>query len=120
VAGALGRADDGSAAGDQSRVSQQRRAHRAGVCAGDPGGFEVAEGVPDQAEITDLAADVTLWASTSKSEEDPVGTFSFKIASIGPNESKDLTEPLKTKLKMYEMPDWQNATTDIQITAPTQ
>jgi hypothetical protein len=72
------------------------------------------------AEITDLAADVTLWASTSKSEEDPVGTFSFKLASIGANESKDMTQPLKTKFKMYELPDWQNTTAEIQITAPTQ
>jgi hypothetical protein len=72
------------------------------------------------AEITDLAANVTLWASTSKSEEDPVGTFSFKLASLGPNESKDMTEPLKTKFKMYEMPDWQNTTAEIQITSPAQ
>src|SRR6185312_185818 len=72
------------------------------------------------AEITDLAADVTLWASTSKSEEDPVGTFSFKLASIGPNESRDLTQPLKTKFKMYELPDWQNMTAEIQITSPAQ
>ena len=29
-----------------------------------------------------------------------------------------LTVPLKTKLKIYELPDWQNITTDVQITAP--
>ncbi|HWF07974.1 MAG TPA: hypothetical protein VG297_05890 [Bryobacteraceae bacterium] len=72
------------------------------------------------AEIDDLAADVTLLASTSKSDEDPVGTFSFKLGSIGPNESKDMTEPLKTKFKLYELPDWQNTTAEIQITSPTQ
>lgn len=72
------------------------------------------------AEIDDLAADVTLLASTSKSEEDPVGTFSFKLSAIGPNESKDMTQPLKTKFKMYELPDWQNTTADIQITSPAQ
>jgi hypothetical protein len=70
-------------------------------------------------EIDGLAANVTLWASTSRSEEDSVGSFSFKVPNIGPNESKDLTEPLKTKLKMYELPDWQNATAEIQITSPT-
>jgi hypothetical protein len=69
-------------------------------------------------EINDLAANVTLWASTSRSEEDSIGSFSFRIASLGPNESKELTQPLKTKLKMYELPDWQNATADIQITSP--
>ena len=70
------------------------------------------------AEITDLAANVTLWASTSRSEEDSVGSFSFKVPSIGANDSKDLTEPLKTKLKMYELPDWQNTTAEIEITSP--
>jgi hypothetical protein len=70
------------------------------------------------AEITDLAANVTLWASTSRSEEDSVGSFSFKVPSLGPNASKDLTEPLKTKLKMYELPDWQNTTAEIEITSP--
>jgi hypothetical protein len=70
------------------------------------------------AEITDLAANVTLWASTSRSEEDSVGSFSFKVPSLGPNASKDMTEPLKTKLKMYELPDWQNTTAEIEITSP--
>jgi hypothetical protein len=70
------------------------------------------------AEIDGLAANVRLWASTSRSEEDSVGSFSFKVAAIGPNESKDLTEPLKTKLKTYELPDWQNTTAEIEITSP--
>ena len=70
------------------------------------------------AEISDLAANVTLWASTSRSEEDSVGSFSFKIPSLGANESKDLTEPLKTKFKMYQLPDWQNTTAEIEITSP--
>ncbi|HWE48227.1 MAG TPA: hypothetical protein VG273_00455 [Bryobacteraceae bacterium] len=70
------------------------------------------------AEIADLAANVTLWASTSRSEEDSIGSFKFTLPGIGPNESKDLTAPLKTKLKPYEMPDWQNAVAEIQITSP--
>lgn len=69
-------------------------------------------------EINDLGANVTLWASTSRSEEDAVGSFSFKAGTVGPEESKELTEPLKTKLKVYELPDWQNATADISITSP--
>ncbi|MDQ2901803.1 MAG: hypothetical protein M3Y07_18700 [Acidobacteriota bacterium] len=69
-------------------------------------------------ELSDLAANVTLWASTARSEEDSVGTFTFKIPSIGPNEAKEITAPLKTKLKIYELPDWQNATAEVQITSP--
>ena len=69
------------------------------------------------AEIPGLEANVTLWASTSRSEEDSVGSFSFKLPT-GPELRKELTEPLKTKLKQYELPDWQNATAEIQITSP--
>jgi hypothetical protein len=68
-------------------------------------------------ELSDLSANVTLWASTAKSEEEPAGTFAFQLGRLGPNESKELTEPLKTKLKIYEMPDWQNINADLQISA---
>jgi hypothetical protein len=70
------------------------------------------------AEIPDLAANVTLWASTSRSEEDSVGSFSFKLRNLSASGSQELTEPLKTKLKPYELPDWQNATAEVQITSP--
>ena len=70
-------------------------------------------------EITGLAGNVTVWGRTQKSEEDAQGTFSF-TTNLGPNESKELSAPLNTKLKIYELPDWQNITTDVQITAPAQ
>lgn len=68
-------------------------------------------------ELSDLNANVTLWASSAKAEEEPVGTFQFKVGRLGPNESKELTGPFKTKLKIYEFPDWQNLTADVQVTA---
>jgi hypothetical protein len=70
------------------------------------------------ADFPGLAGNVTIWGSTRRSEEDAFGSFSFKT-DIKPNESKELTEPLTTKKKIYELPDWQNATADVQITAPT-
>jgi hypothetical protein len=70
------------------------------------------------AEISDLAANVNLWARTAKSDEEAIGTFSFKLASLGPYESKDLSGPLNTKLRVYELPDWQNLTAEVQITSP--
>jgi hypothetical protein len=71
-----------------------------------------------EAEISNLAGTVTVWARTQRSEEDPVGAVAFKVAEIGPNQSREVTAPLATKLKIYELPDWQNVTTDIQITSP--
>jgi hypothetical protein len=70
------------------------------------------------AELNDLTANVTMWASTSRSEEDSVGTFTFKLETIAGNESKEMTAPFSTKLKIYELPDWQNATADVQIAQP--
>jgi len=70
------------------------------------------------AEISDLAANVNLWARTAKSDEEAVGTFSFRLASLGPYEAKDMAGVLNTKLRVYELPDWQNLTAEIQITSP--
>ena len=70
-----------------------------------------------EADINGLAGNVTIWGRTQKSEEDAQGTFSFST-NLAPFESKELTAPLNTKLKIYELPDWQNITTDVQITAP--
>ena len=70
------------------------------------------------ADIADLAANVNLWARTAKSDEEAVGTFTFKLSSLGAYESKDLTAPLNTKLRVYELPDWQNLTAEVQITSP--
>jgi hypothetical protein len=69
------------------------------------------------ADFSGLAGNVTIWGSTRRAEEDAFGSFSFKT-DMKPNESKELTEPLTTKKKIYELPDWQNATADVQITAP--
>jgi hypothetical protein len=70
-----------------------------------------------ESDISGLTGNVTIWGRTQKSEEDAQGTFSFST-SLGPFESKELTAPINTKLKIYELPDWQNITTDVQITAP--
>ena len=70
------------------------------------------------ADITDLAGTVSIWGRTAKSEEEAAGNFSFKMPSLKPNESKEAKAPLVTKLKVYELPDWQNISTDVQITSP--
>jgi hypothetical protein len=70
-----------------------------------------------EADISGLAGNVTIWGRTKKSEEDAQGTFSFST-NLAPFESKELMVPLNSKLKIYELGDWQNITTDVQITAP--
>jgi hypothetical protein len=68
-------------------------------------------------DLVGLAGNATIWGRTRKSEEDAIGTFAFET-SMAAQSSKELTLPFTTKLKMIEMPDWQNATVDVQITAP--
>jgi hypothetical protein len=70
------------------------------------------------ADITGLTGNVTIWGRTRRSEEEAAGSFQF-TTSIGPWESKDMTVPLSTKLQMIELPDWQNTSTDVQITGPS-
>lgn len=57
------------------------------------------------ADLGELAAKVNLRAVSRKAQE-PVGTFAFKT-SLGPYESKEIKAPLDTKLRVYELPDWQ-------------
>jgi hypothetical protein len=69
--------------------------------------------------VEGLTGNVTVWGRTQKSEEDAEGTFTFKV-NLQPFESKEMTAPLTTKLKIYELPDWQNVTTDVQVTASAE
>ena len=66
------------------------------------------------AEIPDLSATVNLRAQAGQ-EAAPIGSFAFKLPSLGPYESRDLTAPLNTNLKVYEFPDWQNLFEEIQV-----
>ncbi len=70
------------------------------------------------ADITDLAGTVNIWGRTAKSEEEAAGNFAFKLPALGPYESKEVSARVNTKLKVYELPDWQNITPEVQITSP--
>jgi hypothetical protein len=70
------------------------------------------------ADIADLAGTVNIWGRTAKSEEEAAGSFAFKMESLKPYESKEAVAPLSTKLKPYELPDWQNLSAELQITSP--
>jgi hypothetical protein len=71
-----------------------------------------------EGELADLSATVEVRGRTAKAGEEPVGSFNFKLPALGPNESKELTVPVDTKLKVYELPDWQNIDARVQVTSP--
>ena len=69
-------------------------------------------------EIQDVAGTLSLRARTSKRDEEPIGACAFKLPALSPYESKDMVCVLNTKLKVYELPDWQNLEAQLQITSP--
>jgi hypothetical protein len=58
------------------------------------------------ADLGDIGAKVNLNALTTQQKLQLVGTFAFR-ATLGPYESKELKVPVDTKLRVYELPDWQ-------------
>jgi hypothetical protein len=62
------------------------------------------------ADLPDLKAQITLSAGGKVMFE-----FPASIPSIGPYESKDLTTTVKTRLKPYELPDWQALKSSLKI-----
>jgi hypothetical protein len=59
-----------------------------------------------------VAARVHLKAVARQAQE-PVGMFSFET-TLGPYEAKDLKVPLETKLRVYELPDWQSLRAELR------
>jgi hypothetical protein len=71
-----------------------------------------------ESDMADLSANVEIRARTAKDGDPPVATLKFKVPSLGPNESKELSLPVDTRLKVYELPDWQMIDARVQVTAP--
>jgi len=57
-----------------------------------------------QADLSGVSGTILLKAP---GKDDPIASIPLKLSSLGPYEGKDITAPLKTKLRAYEMPDWQ-------------
>ncbi len=70
------------------------------------------------ADIGDLAGKVSLRTTKSSPDEPPISTFEFKTSRLGPYESVEFKTVMATKLRAYELPDWQFLTADVEITSP--
>ncbi len=70
------------------------------------------------AEIASLSGNVALRPTTSQPGDAPIGTFSFTIPSLAPYEAKDMQETVETKLRAYEIPDWQFLRAEVKLTSP--
>ena len=59
------------------------------------------------AELPDVAGKVELRATNAAPGAAAIGVIEVSVPSLGPYESKELSAPLKTALRAYELPDWQ-------------
>ena len=85
-----------------------------------PGKLRVRFGAVNHsdADLGDLVIGVQLSAASAKPGEPPFATFSAKIGPLGPEEWKDVEVIVPTKLRVYELPDWQYVKADFQVTEP--
>mgnify|MGYP001157474322 CR=1 FL=1 len=70
------------------------------------------------APLTDLSGTVAIRPTTAGPDGETIGAFSFHIPELRPLESKELKAPLQSKLRVYELPDWQFIRADVTITSP--
>ena len=82
--------------------------------------LEVSFGVVNhsEADLGDLTLDVNLRTTTAKPQDPPLCEFPVKVPSLGPEELKQVSELVPTKLRVYELPDWQYLKADFAITEP--
>ena len=84
-----------------------------------PGHLEVRFGAVNHsiADLGEVGLTVNLKARTAKEEEPPFASFPCKV-SLGPLEWKDVVVDIPTKLRVYELPDWQFIRATFDITSP--
>jgi hypothetical protein len=70
------------------------------------------------ADIGDLTLKIKLITTAAKPDDPPITEFEAKVPALGPQELKDVTATAATKLRIYELPDWQFIRAAVEITSP--
>jgi hypothetical protein len=73
-----------------------------------------------EADIGDLGLKVTLTTSAAKPDDPPVAEFDAKVPMLGPQENKEVSVVVPTKMRVYELPDWQFLRGRFEITSPAR
>ncbi|MGH9593243.1 MAG: hypothetical protein ACRD5L_09135, partial [Bryobacteraceae bacterium] len=71
-----------------------------------------------EADLGDLVLHVRLVTTAAKPGDEPVTQFDAKVPSLGPDEIRDVTAQATTKLRLYELPDWQFLRAEFDILSP--
>ena len=85
-----------------------------------PGQLQIKFGVANhsEADIGDVKMTINLGTTAAKPADPPLMTFPASVSKLGPSDLKDVTVDVPTKLRVYELPDWQFLKADFQITEP--
>lgn len=85
-----------------------------------PGHLEVRFAVVNhsEADLGDVKMNVNLRTTAANPGDPPLVSFEAKVPSLGASELKAVTIDVPTKLRVYELPDWQFVKTDFQLTEP--
>lgn len=70
------------------------------------------------ADIGALDMKIKLTTTAAKPEDPPITEFDAKVPALGPQEVKDASGTATTKLRVYELPDWQFMKADAEIISP--
>ena len=70
------------------------------------------------AEIPDMEISADIKPITAKPGDEALCSLTAKVPSLGPHEVREITATAKTKLRAYELPDWQFLKADYEIVSP--
>ena len=71
-----------------------------------------------EADLGELVVKIKLVVMNAKPDDPPVAEFETKIPSLGPLEVRNMTASAPTKLRVYELPDWQFLRAQFEIISP--
>jgi len=67
------------------------------------------------ADIGNIEMTVNLRTTAAKPDDPPLATFTSRVEGLGPEELKEAHAEIPTKMRAYELPDWQFLTADFQV-----
>jgi hypothetical protein len=70
------------------------------------------------ADMGELTVKIRLITTAFKPGDEPITEFEAKVPTLGPEETKDVSVAATTKLRLYELPDWQFLRAEFDITSP--
>src|SRR5207302_1382275 len=85
-----------------------------------PGNLQIQFAVINHsdADIGNITLQVNVRAKTAGPKDQPLFSFAAAVPDLGPEELKQVTVAVPTKLRVYELPDWQFVTADFTVTSP--